>query len=203
MKTKERILVEALRLFEKRGFEAVSVSDIAGCMGMTKGALYRHYRDKQDILESIIEQMRENDRIRAQEYEVPEDTFRETPEDYRESELISMIRFLEAQFDYWTEDSFAAPFRRMLTIEQYRSEEMAALHYDYVGGGVIDYITDFFREQMSAGKMRVGEPAAVACEFYGPAYLMMGLYDGAKNKEQIKQMLQTHLKVFEERYVIR
>lgn len=202
MKTKERILVESLHLFEKRGFEAVSVSDIAGCMGMTKGALYRHYKNKQDILLSIIERMRENDRIRAQQYEVPEDTFEETPEDYRETEFVSMIRFLEAQFDYWTEDSFAAPFRRMLTIEQYRSEEMAALHHDYLGGGVIDYVTDFFREQMEAGKMRTGQPAAVACEFYGPAYLMMGLYDGAKDKKQIREMLQTHLKVFYGRYVV-
>lgn len=203
MKTKERILVEALHLFEKRGFEAVSVSDIAGSMGMTKGALYRHYKNKEDILQSIIERMQENDRIRAQEYDVPEDTFEETPEVYRESELVSMIRFLEAQFDYWTEDSFAAPFRRMLTIEQYRSEEMAVLHHDYLGGGVIDYVTDFFREQMEAGKMRMGQPEAVACEFYGPAYLMMGLYDGAKEKGQIRERLQTHLKVFEERYVIR
>ena len=35
----------ALRLFAKDGYEAVSVSTIAGELGITKGALYKHYND--------------------------------------------------------------------------------------------------------------------------------------------------------------
>ena len=41
--TKERIMQTALDMFSCRGYEAVSVSDIAGELGITKGALYRHY----------------------------------------------------------------------------------------------------------------------------------------------------------------
>ena len=40
--TKEEIMTVALHLFAKNGYEAVSVSRIAGTLGMTKGALYRH-----------------------------------------------------------------------------------------------------------------------------------------------------------------
>ena len=40
--TKEAILDTALHLFARDGYEAVSVSQIAGSLGMTKGALYRH-----------------------------------------------------------------------------------------------------------------------------------------------------------------
>ena len=40
--TKENILIVALRLFAKDGYEAVSVSRIASELGMTKGALYKH-----------------------------------------------------------------------------------------------------------------------------------------------------------------
>ena len=47
--TKEKILIIALRLFAIHGYEAVSVSQIAGELGMTKGALYRHYQNKRDI----------------------------------------------------------------------------------------------------------------------------------------------------------
>lgn len=42
--TKEKIMMTALRLFAKDGYEAVSVSRIAGELGMTKGALYKHYK---------------------------------------------------------------------------------------------------------------------------------------------------------------
>ena len=40
---KEEILTVALHLFARDGYEAVSVSQIAGELDMTKGALYRHY----------------------------------------------------------------------------------------------------------------------------------------------------------------
>ena len=43
--TKEAILTTALQLFASDGYEAVSVSQIAGALGMTKGALYKHYKN--------------------------------------------------------------------------------------------------------------------------------------------------------------
>lgn len=53
--TKEKILITALRLFAKDGYEAVSVSQIASELGITKGALYKHYKNKRDIFDSIFE----------------------------------------------------------------------------------------------------------------------------------------------------
>ena len=55
--TKESILLAALRLFARDGYEAVSVSQIAGALGMTKGALYKHYKNKRDIFDSILARM--------------------------------------------------------------------------------------------------------------------------------------------------
>ena len=55
MNTKEKILVTALRLFAVYGYEAVSVSQIAGELGITKGALYKHYKNKRDIFNCIFE----------------------------------------------------------------------------------------------------------------------------------------------------
>ncbi|MBU2701281.1 AcrR family transcriptional regulator [Sporomusaceae bacterium BoRhaA] len=66
--TKENILQAALRLFAKDGYEAVSVSTIAGELGMTKGALYKHYKNKRDIFDCIVERMYQIDALRAKEY---------------------------------------------------------------------------------------------------------------------------------------
>ena len=66
--TKERILMTALRLFARDGYEAVSVSAIAGELGMTKGALYKHYRNKRDIFDSIVERMVQIDAERSRQY---------------------------------------------------------------------------------------------------------------------------------------
>ena len=51
---KEEILIVALHLFARDGYEAVSVSQIAGELDMTKGALYRHYKSKRDIFDCIV-----------------------------------------------------------------------------------------------------------------------------------------------------
>lgn len=56
MKTsKQAIRAAALSLFADRGYEAVSVRDIAETLSLTKGALYRHYTDKRAILDAVLE----------------------------------------------------------------------------------------------------------------------------------------------------
>ena len=52
--TKDNILNAALKLFSERGYEGASMSDIADLLGITKAALYKHYKSKQEILDSII-----------------------------------------------------------------------------------------------------------------------------------------------------
>lgn len=47
--TRERIMAAALRLFAERGYTAVSVEDIAEAAGVTKGAVYHWFADKDDL----------------------------------------------------------------------------------------------------------------------------------------------------------
>ncbi len=53
--TKERILSEAAALFNVKGFKATSISDITSATGFTKGAIYRHFNDKEDLEEHTFE----------------------------------------------------------------------------------------------------------------------------------------------------
>ena len=71
--TKEKILTVALRLFARDGYEAVSVSALAGALGMTKGALYRHYKSKRDLFDSMIARMLKLDSSAARQYGMPVD----------------------------------------------------------------------------------------------------------------------------------
>ena len=50
---KEEILTVALHLFARDGYEAVSVSQIAGELDMTKGALYAITRVKEIFLTAL------------------------------------------------------------------------------------------------------------------------------------------------------
>lgn len=54
--TEIRILNEAVRLFLERGYNGTSIEDITKAARLTKGALYWHYRSKEDLLRRILEQ---------------------------------------------------------------------------------------------------------------------------------------------------
>ena len=54
MSTKELILEEALKQFSEKGFAGTSMSDIAKPLGITKAALYKHFKSKQQIFDEII-----------------------------------------------------------------------------------------------------------------------------------------------------
>ena len=60
---RERVLLEAQRLFVTRGFAEVSMQQIAEAAGMTKAALYYHFRHKEDLFLHVIE--RELSRLRS------------------------------------------------------------------------------------------------------------------------------------------
>ena len=70
-KTKEKIRLTALRLFATRGYEATSVNDIAKDLGVTKGALYKHYKSKRDVFDKIIAHMAQRDVEEAKRFDLP------------------------------------------------------------------------------------------------------------------------------------
>ncbi len=60
---RERVLREAQRLFVERGFAEVSMQQIADAAGLTKAALYYHFKDKEDLFGHVMR--REMERVRG------------------------------------------------------------------------------------------------------------------------------------------
>jgi len=53
-KTKDKLLVTASTLFNTQGYNSTSISDITFASGFTKGAIYKHFRNKSELeLESL------------------------------------------------------------------------------------------------------------------------------------------------------
>ena len=190
---KEEILIVALHLFARDGYEAVSVSQIAGELDMTKGALYRHYKSKRDIFDSIVKRMEQQDSEQARENEVPEESIEKTPEEYQNVSFDDFVEYSKSMFEYWTEDDFASSFRKMLTIEQFRSEGMQKLYQQYLVSGPAGYVKDLFKN------MKIKDPEENAVKFYANMFFYYSLYDGAADKAKAKCQFEQMLdKIVEE-----
>lgn len=53
--TRELIINESYKLFIRNSYEAVSISDISQKIGLTKGALYHHFANKEEIFKAVID----------------------------------------------------------------------------------------------------------------------------------------------------
>lgn len=190
--TKKRILEEALKLFAQSGYMGTSMNDIAAKLGVTKAALYKHYKSKQEILDSIVEKMNQMDSERVKEYDMPEGTMEEVIRGYQSTALDKIKRFTIVQFLHWTQEEFPCCFRKMLTLEQYRDPEMARLYQKYLAEGPLDYIEAVFRGLTDNEK----KAKQLALDFYGPIFLLYSIYDGAENKEKIIDQLEQHVEHF-------
>ena len=190
--TKEKILLTSLKLFAQDGYEAVSISKISGELGMAKSALYKHYKNKRDIFDSIINRMDELDYERAREYNMPEGNMDEIIKGYRKISIDKIRIYPEVQFKHCTAEEFPSLFRRMLTLEQYRNQEMADLYQKYLVSGPIEYMTYLFAG--ITGKKE--EAKQLAIEFYGPIFLMYSLYYNKREEDDLAEMLKKHIDRF-------
>ena len=190
---KEEILIVALHLFARDGYEAVSVSQIAGELDMTKGALYRHYKSKRDIFDCIVQRMERQDSEQARQNEVPEESIEKVPEEYQNVSVEDFVGYSKSMFEYWTEDDFASSFRKILTLEQFRNEEMQNLYQQYLVSGPAEYVKDLFKN------MEIKHPEEEAVKFYANMFFYYSVYDGATDKTKAKcQFEQMMDKIVEE-----
>lgn len=87
MKTRDKIILASLELFNEKGERNVTTNHIAANLSMSPGNLYYHFRNKSDIIYEIFIQ-----------YELLVDHYLQIPED-RPLNLDDLVYYLESVFD--------------------------------------------------------------------------------------------------------
>src|ERR1700738_2903832 len=60
MKPRDRILDAAMAVFRRHGFRRSSIEQAAEAAGLTRQALYHHFKSKEALFRAVIEQLHEN-----------------------------------------------------------------------------------------------------------------------------------------------
>src|SRR5262249_23184157 len=69
-RTREALLDAAAMVFAKRGFQGASLDEIAETAGYTRGAIYKHFADKEQLLHEVCARL--NERTFAEFDELPD-----------------------------------------------------------------------------------------------------------------------------------
>ena len=196
MDTREKILWEALELFSQRGYEAVSVREISGAVGIRESSLYNHFQNKRDIFDSLVDLCWE----KAEQYYRGKRIPFSKEEDlsvFGEEEFSRLSQTILDTFRYFFEDPWNVRFRRLLVLSQFNDSRAKELYRKLYRDYPLEIQEAVFAGLMNAGKFRRSDPAAAALDFYGGAFLLMHTCDGW---EEAEPRLLAHLKQFHDQH---
>ena len=166
--TQERILETALELFSLHGYEGTSMSEIARSLGLTKAALYKHYKSKEEIRSTLIDSIERYYGARFGSRE----NLPSVPAS-REEFLALAMRLAE----FTVRDGRIRKVRKLLTIEQFndkRMSELAERHFLEEPGAIFGTL---FAGMMENGLLRKADPEMLAFAYTAPVSLLIRLCD--------------------------
>lgn len=195
--TKQIILDKALELFAARGYDAVSVGEIADAVGIRAPSLYHHYPGKQAIFNAIVESVTGQYEADTGKIDIHvQNAAADIPafKGITEEALFEKVRQI---FLYSLHDERVSRFRRMMTIEQFRSPELAALYTKHYVERLCGYHADIFRALIAAGEIRADDPETLALLYVAPVLTLIGLCDREPEREgECLAKLKDHVGLF-------
>ncbi len=195
--TKRKIMSEALKLFAQKGYEAVSVAQIAEAVGIKAPSLYKHYKSKQDIFDAILEEMSSRYERQAASMRLSGGTPDKDMELFAGIDEERLIEMGKGLFSYFLHDEYTGLFRKMLTVEQFHNKELGALFVKQYVDEPLSYQGMLFGLLIQAGVFIPENPNVMALHFFAPMYLLLVLCDCRPEREsEVMEMLEQHIRQF-------
>ena len=195
--TKQRILAKSLELFSTKGYDSVSVGEIAKAVGIKAPSLYNHFPSKQAIFDAIVETTSAHYEKDTNEISVHvQDSKKDVPVFTHISEemLIEKVRQI---FLYSLHDKTISQFRRMMTLEQFRSQELAELFSKRYVDRMISYHAGIFRALIANGELRNEDPDTLAWMYVSPVITLLSICDRQPEREaESLEKLDAHVRLF-------
>lgn len=76
----------------------------------------------------------------------------------------------------------------MLTLEQYRSPEMAELYGKCITSGPVAYLEDIFRGMTERGILKKADPHLLATEYYAPLFLLINMAESQSKSDALNTL---------------
>ena len=186
MTTKEKIMDVALHMFSERGYEAVSIRDICGEVGIKESTLYYHFKNKMDILDSLIAKFKEH--IEGLLIHIDEMPSGKTKKKNAGSKDIIDSYMM----DSYLFDPFCNLMIRLMMIEQFHNEEMRALYEKTMFTDPYDIYLRVFRMLATKGTFPESQVDATVRRYH--AYMTMLTYRYLLNGELTEERKKAYKK---------
>jgi len=159
--TRERILEESLTLFSSKGYRAATMRDIAGKVGVRQGAIYNHFKNKEAILETLL-----NDLMESALVNLFGDL--ENPGVHRKGK--SILARIATTFKLISFDPRNEALFRLMMQELFRNPKIRELYHEYFYQQNVKKLSSLFFQMMQEEMIKSSDPLMLANEFFSPLF---------------------------------
>ena len=184
-----------------KGYEAVSVAEIAGAVGCSAPALYKHYKSKKQLLEAVIEASNKGFEAQMEAMHFDFDSNGKDREAFIDMTEEDEIKRLQDMVSYTIHNWFSQAFRKLCTVEQFHMKELSeAYDLRYVDFPINQY-EKIFELWIESGKMKPGNARAMAALYVGYPMLVIGICDRDPQKEEeCMKKIEEHIREFNKQF---
>lgn len=188
MNTREKILDKSLDLFSEDGYSDVSLEKIACAVGIKAPSIYKHFKSKKDIYDSLLATAicKVDQRLEGiDKYVVSKG----------KSNRLDLPRLSIDIFEYLLHDDYVSRIRKMISIEMYKNPHAMQFYVEKFIENPIAKHEEFIR---NLGIKEDYDVKVLATIFYSPILLAVKLYDADPTKEdELVDLLNKSYKMLE------
>jgi len=190
-KTKDKILKTSLKLFSGKGYKATTVRDIAGAIGIKQSALYNHFKNKDEILETLIGNLTSSAIVTLFDDKEAQGLHKQG-----KSLLMSIATtFKLIGFDGQNEALF-----KLLMQEIYKNERIREIYNEHFYQENVKKLSGIFFAMMQDDMIKSSDPLLLANEFFSPLFfyqMQVSLLKlDKKSTSSIVSMFEKHVDYF-------
>ena len=190
-KTREKILKHALKLFSTKGFKATTVRDIAGSIGIQQSALYNHFKNKDEILETLISNLTSSAIVTIFNDKEPQEAAKQGK---------SLLMGIATTFKLLSFDAQNETLFKLLMQEIFRNERIREIYNEYFYQENVKKLSSYFFTMMQEEQIKSSDPLLLANEFFSPLFfyqMQVSLLKlDKKSTSSLVSMFEKHVEFF-------
>lgn len=195
--TKERIIENALALFSQNGIDATSLEQIAASVGVKAPAIYKHFKSKQEIIDSIIERIFERYDSLVESEKREYEAVGQNLNDFSEETVRLIVAIFRKMIECSVKDEFFFKATKLIQTERYRLEPLKNLYQSEFHEHFLKPAETMLQEFVKKGFLKDEDIVIMSTQFVSPLILGVdSLRSNPGTEDETFSLLEKHITQF-------
>ena len=199
--SKQRILEEAINLFSVKRYEATSIEQITSAVGIRKASLYSHFKSKQEILDTLLEEILDRYEAYSRSAKKVWTNLEQKCEKNAKCTAEDVFKAIKEQMEFLIHDEFFAKTRRFLTIEQFQNPQLAAIQNKSEYTDMMNFHKELIQFFVDNDIFIAVDKEIITYEFFSPIFVQFyHIQREPECEKEAMEIVEKHIKYFFELY---